>query len=181
MVSKVELIVLGLLADGPAHGYDLLERFRERSMGFWAEVGRASVYQALRRLESSGALGGREHDSTQGPDRRVYRLTKAGRARLTVGLNDRFGELAPYETEAGLAIGFAHLLTPARRRAAFDARELALGDLIDAITTERDRTAGRRGKEHEMGDAMLDRQLVLARAELDWIARQRSAFTSSRR
>ena len=56
--SKVEVVVLGLLAEEPLYGYDLLERFRARSMGFWVEIGKASVYQALRRLERDGLIGG---------------------------------------------------------------------------------------------------------------------------
>ena len=35
VTSKVEVVVLGLLAEEPLYGYDLLERFRTRSMGFW--------------------------------------------------------------------------------------------------------------------------------------------------
>ena len=73
--SKVEVVVLGLLAEEPLYGYDLLERFRTRSMGFWVEVGKASVYQALRRLEGHGLASGRPQEGTEGPDRRVYRIT----------------------------------------------------------------------------------------------------------
>jgi len=54
MATKVEIVVLGLLAEQPMHGYDLLERFRARSMGFWTEVSRASVYQVLKRLGQMG-------------------------------------------------------------------------------------------------------------------------------
>ena len=36
-VSKVEVVVLGLLADEPMHGYDLLERFRANP--FTKEIG----------------------------------------------------------------------------------------------------------------------------------------------
>ena len=79
-VSKVELVVLGLLADEPSYGYQLLERFRERSMSFWGEIGRASVYQARDRLEAKGLVTGRAQDGTTGPDRRVYRLTRTGRS-----------------------------------------------------------------------------------------------------
>src|SRR5436190_16819050 len=58
-VPKVEVVVLGLLAEEPLYGYDLLERFHTRSIGFWAEVGKASVYQTLRRLERRGLITGR--------------------------------------------------------------------------------------------------------------------------
>ena len=79
-VSKVEVVVLGLLADEPMHGYDLLERFRARSMGFWVEVGKASVYQVLKRLEREGSIAGKAQEGTEGPDRRVYRITSGGQA-----------------------------------------------------------------------------------------------------
>jgi len=179
MVPKVEVVVLGLLAEAPMHGYDLLERFRARSMGFWVEVGRASVYQTLHRLEARGLIAGRSQDGREGPDRRVFKITRAGRSRLAQGLAERFGELTPYETDAGLALGFADRLTPAEARKAVDTRELAVRDLLDAVAAERDRTTGRAGR--ALADTMLDRQRALAEAELAWLARFRSSLGKIRR
>ena len=78
VVSKVEVVVLGLLAEEPMHGYELLERFRDRGLVEWAEVGKASVYQTLRRLESLGFVSARAQTG-EGPERRVYRITPEGR------------------------------------------------------------------------------------------------------
>jgi DNA-binding PadR family transcriptional regulator len=180
-VSKVEVVVLGLLAEEPLYGYGVLERFRARSMGFWAEVGRASVYQALRRMESEGLVTGREQEGSEGPDRRVFRITKTGRDRLRAGLADRASELSPYETDACLALGFAHLQSATEVRRAIDARELAVRDLLDAIRTERARTSGDRGAGRLIANAMLDRQEGLAKAELAWLGRFRSGSTKARR
>src|SRR5207244_4290432 len=58
-LTHVDVIVLGLLAEEPLYGYQLLERYRSRAMELWAEVGRASVYQALRRLERDGLVPGK--------------------------------------------------------------------------------------------------------------------------
>jgi PadR family transcriptional regulator PadR len=179
MVPKVEIVVLGLLAEAPAHGYDLLERFRARSMGFWVEMGRASVYQALHRLEARGLISGRSQDGREGPDRRVFKITRTGRSRLAQGLAERFGELTPYETDAGLALGFADRLSPADARKAVDARELAVHDLLDALVEERERTSGGPGR--GLSDAMLDRQRALAEAELVWLSRFRSSLGKIRR
>jgi DNA-binding PadR family transcriptional regulator len=167
--SKVEVVVLGLLAEEPMYGYDLLERFRTRSMGFWVEVGKASVYQVLRRLERDGLISGRSQDGPEGPDRRVYRITRAGRDRLNAGLSERFGVLGPYETGASVALGFVHLLSATDARKAADARETAVRDLLEAVKTERSRTAADRGAGRTVSTAMLDRQEALAKAELAWI------------
>lgn len=179
--SKVEVVVLGLLAEDPLYGYDLLERFRARSMGFWVEIGKASVYQALRRLEREGSISGRSQEGLEGPDRRVYRITKAGRDRLKSGLLERATSVEPYETDGGLTLGFAHLLSAAEARKAIDGRETAISDLLDEIKTERVRVSADKGPGRSVSTAMLQRQESLARAELAWIRGFRSDLGRIRR
>jgi len=82
VASKVEVLVLGVLAEEPMHGYELYERLRERGMDLWAGVAKASLYQALARLESSRLIGGRTREGKEGPDRRVFRISAAGRTAL---------------------------------------------------------------------------------------------------
>src|SRR5436190_5270140 len=40
-MTHVDVLVLGLLAEEPLYGYQLLERYRARSMELWAPSGRA--------------------------------------------------------------------------------------------------------------------------------------------
>jgi len=181
MVPKVELVVLGLLAEEPMHGYELLERYRSRSMRFWVEIGKASVYQALARLERRGLVTGKDQAGTEGPDRRVFRITRSGRARLAAGLAERFGELGPYEAEAGTALGLVHLLPAAEARTAAADRERGVTDLLDAVRTERDAVAGDRGAGRTVANAMLDRQEALAKAELAWLKAFRATLGKLRR
>ena len=180
-VSKVEVVVLGLLAEGPMHGYDLIERARARSMDLWAEVGKASIYQALHRLEARGLTTGKAQEGSDGPDRRVHRITGAGRRRLQAALAERFGEPSPYATDGGLALGFVHLLPAGDARRGLDGREQALRDLLDAISTERARPAEDRAASRVVADAMLDRQEGLAKAELAWIEGFRATLGRLRR
>jgi DNA-binding PadR family transcriptional regulator len=180
-VSKVEVAVLACLAEESLHGYDLLERMRGRSMGLWAEVGKASVYQALQRLDRQGHISGKDREGTEGPDRRVYRITRAGRVRLRAGLLERFGSAAPYETGAGLALGFVHLLPAAEAGRALDRRERALHDLVSAANQERTRTRADHGAGKTVANAMLERQTTLAEAELVWIKGFRASLGKLRR
>ena len=145
VVSKVDVVILGLLAEEPLYGYELLERFRVRSLEFWVEVGKASVYQGLRRLERDGLVSGKSQEGTEGPDRRVYRISRTGRDRLRAGLLERFSGSAPYELEADLALGFSHLLSADEVRRGVMAREEGLAALRKAIADERSRAATDRG------------------------------------
>jgi DNA-binding PadR family transcriptional regulator len=179
--SKVDVVVLGLLAEEPLYGYRILERYRSQSIAYWTEVGRASVYQALRRMEAEGLIAGRAEEGTGGPDRRVFRITRAGRDTLRSRLAELASGSAPYDTDAGLSLGFVHLLSAAEARSALEAREVGLRDLLEAIRAERARSSADSGAGRVAADAMLDRQEALARAELAWLGRYRAGRPKVRR
>jgi DNA-binding PadR family transcriptional regulator len=179
-VSKVEAVVLGLLAEGPRYGYELLERFRERAMGSWVEIGRASVYQALRRLELAGAIAGRQQEGTEGPDRRVYRITGTGRARLRAALRELAAEARPYASEAALALGFLHLLTADEAARTVEARAAALSALRARLAAERERVPAQ-GPAGALAARMLELQDALAETEERWLAALRADLPRLRR
>ena len=169
MSAKVEVVILGLLAEEPLYGYELLERFRARGMGFWVEVARASVYQALRRLEARGLVSGRLQEGSEGPDRRVYRISATGRARLRAALRERCADAGPYDTDAALALGFVHLLPLDDARRAVGKRGSALTEWRATIAAERERTASTPGAAGAIARRMLDLQDALAEAEQRWL------------
>jgi DNA-binding PadR family transcriptional regulator len=111
----------------------------------------------------------------------VYRITRAGRERLQRGLSERAAALEPYETDGGLALGFIHLLPAADARAVVDEREAVVRDLLDALKTERTRTAADKGAGRAVSTAMLDRQASFAKAELAWIKAFRTELGRIRR
>jgi PadR family transcriptional regulator PadR len=71
--------ILLLLREDPAHGYDLLERLR--AFGF-VEADPGGLYRALRKLEEEGLVHSVWEQSSSGPDRRRYELTRAGKEEL---------------------------------------------------------------------------------------------------
>ena len=75
-VRMLEPALLLLLHHGPAHGYTLLERLGEFGLG---DLNTSVVYRALRDMETRGwATSTCDEEQTQGPPRRVYRLTALG-------------------------------------------------------------------------------------------------------
>jgi len=72
----VEPTLLLLLHYEPAHGYTLIERLGEFGLG---DLDPSVVYRTLRDMEERGwVLSFWEDEESQGPPRRVYRLTAAG-------------------------------------------------------------------------------------------------------
>jgi DNA-binding PadR family transcriptional regulator len=176
-VARVDVLVLGLLAEEPLHGYELIERFRSRALGRWTEVGRASVYQALKRLEDGGMVSGKAQEGAGGPDRRVYRITRPGRDALRKGLLERFGVEAGYRSDAAAAIGQVHALPAAEARAGLGEREAALRALAEGAAADRARLKVAKGPANAVARRMLELQERLARTELDWLASLRRDLT----
>jgi DNA-binding PadR family transcriptional regulator len=176
-VSKVEVVVLGLLADERLYGYELLERFRSRNLDLLIDVGRASVYQALRRLEQEGLVAGKAQDGREGPDRRVFKITRAGRDRLRKGVAERLGAEASYEGDSNLALGFSPLLTSEEAKRGLATRQDALAALRSRIAEERAKLSDDRS----VTSRMLDLQEALASAESAWLASFRKDLGRLRR
>ena len=76
--------LLLLLAGGPTHGYELLERLPTLLGDERVDVG--NVYRALRALEDEGLVSSEWHADLPGPAKRTYTLTADGRAALDAWL-----------------------------------------------------------------------------------------------
>jgi len=70
--------LLGLLLDGPAHGYDLQQRLQEDLGAVW-HVAWSQLYNVLHELEERGWVAAATSDSPSGPPRHTYSITARGR------------------------------------------------------------------------------------------------------
>jgi len=87
-------VLLGLLASGPRHGYDL-KRAHDERLPQAKPLAFGQVYATLGRLERDGYVEQSGQDRDGGPDRTSYALTDAGRERLRTWL-DSVEQPAPY-------------------------------------------------------------------------------------
>jgi len=74
------MLLLAVLASGPAHGYALSAELRRRSDGLLAIV-EGSLYPALHRLEAAGLVASTT-ETAEGRRRRRYELTHEGKVAL---------------------------------------------------------------------------------------------------
>jgi DNA-binding PadR family transcriptional regulator len=79
---SIKHLLLALLHEQPAHGYELKKRFDETLGELWP-LQQAQVYNNLRLLEQDGLIApGPGGDAGSAPDRKTFRLTAAGAAEL---------------------------------------------------------------------------------------------------
>ena len=82
--SSLELAVLGLLKEGPMHGYELSKRLRI-TLGPLYTVSYGSLYPCLKRLGQAGMVRERAGDVKPKPRKRTQVAKKAVEPRSTLG------------------------------------------------------------------------------------------------
>lgn len=84
---SIQHAVLGLLQEGPRHGYDL-KHLVDRYFAPDRPVAFAQIYSTLARLESRGRVALDAVERAEGPDRRRYAITEDGRHELVRWLDE---------------------------------------------------------------------------------------------
>lgn len=80
--GTAELAVLSVLSSGPMHGYEMARRIEQQTKGS-LRFTLAALYPMLYRMEQQGWIRGTWETSSNGRRKRCYRLTPAGRKKLS--------------------------------------------------------------------------------------------------
>jgi DNA-binding PadR family transcriptional regulator len=163
-LTDAELLVLGLVAEMPRHGYELEQVIEQRAMREWTHIGFSSIYYLLGKLEQQGLVTSEAPSAAKA--KRVFRVTDAGRAALAARSLAALRTVSP--TYASVLLGMAHWPVLGRdealdalesRRAAVEAELARLGDLQVAQQPLPDYL-----------EALFDYALGQLRADAGWVA-----------
>lgn len=144
-----EPVVLGLLAEAPAHGYALFARIHDDLAGVW-QVGMNRLYALLDAMERDGLIKGHAEQAGNRPARRVFRITAKGRRRFEAWLH------APSRNMQDMRVEFPPKLYFALRRGPQDVAELVQAQR-SACRKELDRMTGR---QRDIGERDAYRRLI---------------------
>ena len=87
--GDVRAAILGLLAERPMHGYEMIKELEERTRGVWTPSA-GSIYPTLQLLEESGLIAG-----TDDGGKRRFELTDSGREESSKREGDAPGTRSP--------------------------------------------------------------------------------------
>jgi DNA-binding PadR family transcriptional regulator len=165
------MVLLGLLNQGPGHGYELKAAHDEwfpsaKPLAF------GQVYASLGRLERDGLVEAIETQQESGPERTVFALTEQGRAALRAWLAEPEAPAAyaadelVRKTVTALRLGLNH-------DRFLDRQQTAHMELMRQLTAQRVRAA-------EPGARIaLDHRLAHLDADLRWLEETRERMTRS--
>lgn len=111
--SGSELLILGLIAEMPRHGYQLESVIEERSMREWTQIGFSSIYYVLGKLEKKALI--QADDQTSPKSRKRYTLTTKGKEVLRDQTFSALKNVQP--AYPSLLLGMIHLGSLTREKA----------------------------------------------------------------
>ncbi|CAM2975524.1 PadR family transcriptional regulator [Skermania piniformis] len=76
--------ILATLLDGEASGYDLTKKFDASTANFWTSTPQ-QLYRELEKMEANGLISATLVEQEKRPNKKVFRVTDAGRAALRAG------------------------------------------------------------------------------------------------
>jgi transcriptional regulator len=79
--GTLDMLILQILALGPAHGYGIAQRLEQISKSV-IQLNQGSLYPALHRLEQKKWLKAEWRESETGREAKFYSLTPSGRKQL---------------------------------------------------------------------------------------------------
>ncbi|MFC4063925.1 PadR family transcriptional regulator [Actinoplanes subglobosus] len=157
-------VLLGLLAGGPRHGYDL-KRAHDERLPQAKPLAYGQVYSTLGRLERDGFVEQSGHEQEGGPERTAYVLTGSGRDRLDQWLTE-IEPPAPYVTSTLFSKVVVALLAADADRA----RDYLTAQRIAHMTRLRELTAVKSAPGATVGDVVAaDYAIGHLDADLRWL------------
>ena len=128
------MVLLGALAQGPAHGYEIKAKLARWHMEWWADIQSGAIYAGLARLERDGLVekAGSERNG-QRPVRQIFRITEAGSMQLRRLLEDAWRGVTRFTRPIDAALSFYMFMPAAEVRGLLRERLATLQQLRAAF------------------------------------------------
>lgn len=169
-LTDAELVLLGLVAERPRHGYELEAVIAERNVREWTVLGFSSIYYVLNKLESRGLVTSVRPDRNQ-KSRRTYSLRPEGMAACVEGTRVALEQVSPMHSPVLIGLANSPVLPPGGLTEALRRRRAAVAARIASMQAAR---AAQEPLDGFVG-AIFEHGIAMLQADLGWIGGQLDA------
>lgn len=163
-MSTIDLILLGSLCQSPKSAYDLQKQIEARHLSRWVKIGSYTVYKKVTQYETKGLVTGKIEKHGNMPEKKVYRLTSAGKQKFEELMTD----FSQAETRIFLDFNavIVNLALLSENSAA-----ACLANIKDSIHRTRQQLCEQLPRKQEittLGQSILEQQLMLLETLAKW-------------
>lgn len=162
-LTDSELMVLGLVAEMPRHGYELEQVIEQRGLREWTPIGFSSIYFVLSKLEKKNFIKADIPESAKA--KKKVKITRSGRSALVKHTISSLKTVKP--NYSPLLMGMIHWPALSRTQAL-----KALNERFESVTQELERMKDRHFQQQplpDFADSMFEFSIGQLKAEIQWI------------
>ncbi|MFC1593910.1 PadR family transcriptional regulator [Candidatus Omnitrophota bacterium] len=175
MVAIQELVLLGLLKDGPKHGYEIKKQIHD-IMNRFAVWEAQSIYYPLQMMEKNGYVTKHSARSGKRPEKFIYEITDLGQARFNELLDESFTTIQRPTFNIDLSLYFLQFMKSAEALQRLNLR-LRILRKIERGLEKLETTA--RGNYPYNHLAIIDHNIELIKAEIKFTSEFIHTFTKA--
>ena len=131
ILGNAEAALMGLLAEGPKHPYQIEKDVEYRDMRSWTDLSMSSIYKQLRKLEEAELVTAETEITEENRARKVYSVTPEGREALEIKLRALLRKPEIRKDPFHVGIYNSHFLLPDEVSASLEQYREELLELID--------------------------------------------------
>ncbi len=165
MLTRNDLLVLGLLLDRPMHGYEIAQTIKTEGITTWMDISTPAVYYSLNKLHRLGLISATRVRGG-GAEKSVYHPTEKGREAFFTGMEKVLGSEEPVLFEYDLGIFLLNRLPQERALTLLEKRLAFLRQRGAELQRrlEEERAAG-----EPLRVAILEHALACTRMDSEWL------------
>jgi len=163
-----DLMFLGLLQEGPKHGYEIKKEI-DGVVSQFTGIDLKSIYYPLKRLEEKGMVSKSVRRAGRRPERYIYKITKKGKEEFAKLLNKNFLIIQRPYLNIDLSLYFLQYVDPKVVKRRLENRLNGLRK-IKAWAEERERTLQREKALYHM-IAITEHSLEIVKSEIRFTER----------
>jgi DNA-binding PadR family transcriptional regulator len=166
MLTKNDLLVLGLLLDRPMHGYEINQYVQAEGVTTWFNISTAAIYYSLSKLRRQNLIS-ETRARSGGAEKSVYHVTEQGREQFFTGMEDTLASEEHIHFEYDLGIFLLNKLPQNRAVELLEKRLDFLQHWDETLTqiVEQERTAGG----SPLRGAILEHAVAWTQMEIEWL------------
>ncbi|GII91375.1 PadR family transcriptional regulator [Sinosporangium siamense] len=155
---------MGVLLDGPLHGYEVRRKLELWGADSWANVAYGSIYHGLSKMADEGLL---EIIESGKGGKTVYGITQAGRDHFYFLLGEYWCDVKPIVDPFQVAVTFMDRMSEGRLLALMHERTQQLTATVGMMARARGGKQGFGAPRHV--DESLDMIRSMLQVQLDWL------------
>jgi len=167
MITKTDVLILGLLMDRPMHGYEINQLLQSEGITTWFNLSMASIYYSLNKLKKKGLVIETRHRGERSSEKSVYHLTEQGRRVFFAALEDILGSEERMYFDYDLGIFMLNKLPQQRALPLLEKRLAFLKRWSQSL--QESIIQGQQRNQSPLRLAILEHSLACTHMEINWL------------